>query len=93
MGGERLGIVTQLAGIEPEEWQRVGQLRHRHVDELAVAERTNPYRQLWLVRVGFDDPCVLPGRQFGKALSRRGGADEVRDAAVGIRARLRLRQP
>ena len=52
-----------------------------------------PYRQLRLGRVGFDNPCVLPGGQFGKALSCRGGANEVRDAAVGIRARLRLRQP
>jgi hypothetical protein len=93
MGGERLGLVTQLAGIEREERQRVGQLRHRHVDELAVAERPNPYRQLRLVRVGLDNPRVLPGRQFGKALSRRSGANEVRDAAVGIRARLRLHQP
>ena len=92
MGGERLGLVTQLAGIEPEERQRVGQLRHRHVDELAVAEGPNPYRQLRLVRIGFDNPCLLPARQFGKALSRRGGANEVRNAAVGIRARLRLRQ-
>jgi gluconate 5-dehydrogenase len=79
---DRGGLTRRLAevvGVQGEERLRLGQPRHRHVDDLAVFQRPLAHRPLRRVRVGLDGPGRLPGRQPAQPFGRGLGPSEVRD--------------
>src|SRR5699024_10230424 len=66
-------------GIDEVEGVGTGDLRYRHVQQLARAHRGETDLGLSLVRVGLDDPGGLPPRVCGQVFGCLVGALEIRD--------------
>jgi len=78
----RRGIDPTLAQIvsgQLDEAAQLGQARHRHIQALAVPQRTQAHRNLGSIRVALDHLCRSPDRQRREPLGCRLGADEARD--------------
>ena len=72
--------LPRRAGSSSRKHSRLRQPRHRHVDDLALAERHPADRELRRVGVDLDRPGLSPGAQALEVERRPLGADEVRDA-------------
>jgi hypothetical protein len=79
--GRGRGEIAKAPRIELPEAPLLTQARHRHVHELAVAERAQPHRALGRVGVALDRPRPLPLGRCGEPVGGERRALEIRDAA------------